>query len=186
MTVSEIELAYNLSVTRKLEDCDFYGNFSPLYVGKVLSAYEYYRKLTMAEAIRKKERFEMEEMEKKSRLTPEEEVQLTKEIIFSLYKESKETNEVNDPFNIAYNLFRKHGWMKVTQEDIDGGMKAGKDKYQSDKQKEGLFKQIDINPEITIKRHARNHIVKKYFENVDIDILINNIVPELFCNLDQQ
>ena len=56
LTVPEIELAIKLSVRRKLKDTEFHGYFSPMYVGKVLDSYLYYRKMTMADAIRRREK----------------------------------------------------------------------------------------------------------------------------------
>jgi hypothetical protein len=55
LTVNEIELAYTLSVTNRLREAEFFGYFSPLYVGKVLDAYLYYRKITMADTIRRRD-----------------------------------------------------------------------------------------------------------------------------------
>jgi hypothetical protein len=119
LTLGEIELAYNLSVIRVLDDTEFYGSFSPLYVGKVLSSYLYYRKMTLADAIRRKEKYEMEQQEISNRPTPEEEAQLTKEILKDFYRKSQETGEVNDPFNICYNFLRKYHFMKVSKDDIE-------------------------------------------------------------------
>ena len=186
LTLAEIELSINLSINRKLDDCEFYGFFSPMYVSKVLGAYMYYRKVTMADSIRKKEKFEMEEQEKKNKPTPEQEALLTQEITLGFYKEFLKTGEVNDPFNLTYNFLRKHKWLIVTQDDIDKAMANGKSKYQEVRQKDAMLRAMSDNPETEIKRHARNFFVANYFKNVDIDILINNIKPELFLNLEEK
>lgn len=188
LTIAEVELAYNLSVVNKLEDIKFFGQFSPMYVGKVLSAYLYYRKMTLADPIRKKEKAQFEEEEKSNKPTPQQESDLTKEIIEGFYKQWQETGSINDVFNICYNFFRKVNvrWLTVTKEDIDISMQKGKLKYQQRKQKEdaGFLGEINDNAELEIKRHARNYLVEKYFETVDIIILLNNIKPELFANLE--
>ena len=182
LTLSEIELAYNLSITRKLDDVEFYGSFSPLYVGKVLQSYLYYRKITMADAIRKKEKFDQQELEKKNKPTPEEEAKLTKEIVADFYKKSRETGEVDDPFNICYNLFRKAKFLKVSQDDIDEATLYGEKKYQENRKSPNLFAKFQDNKELEVKRHARNYLVLKYFDTISIDILLLKIRPELFIN----
>lgn len=180
LTVAEIELAFTLSINRKLDDCEFYGFFSPQYIGKVLNSYMYYRKLTLADALRRREKFEQEEQEKKNRPTPEQQAEMTKELFRGFYKEFEETGEVSDPFNLSYNFLRKEKWMKVSEADINESMAYGKEKYQREKQKEGLLRQVSDNPDIEIKRYARNYLVAKYFKNVDINVLVNNIKPEFF------
>lgn len=185
LTLAEVELAINLSINRKIDDCEFYGFFSPMYVSKVLGSYMYYRKITMADSIRRKEKFEWEEREKQNKPTPEQEALLTQELTLGFYKEFLKTGTVNDPFNLTYNFLRKHKWLTVTQAEIDEAMAAGKTQYQESKQKQNMINKIlPDNPETETKRHARNYLVAKYFKNVDIDILINNIKPELFLNLD--
>jgi hypothetical protein len=184
LTLSEIELAFTLSINRKLDDCEFFGFFSPNYVSKVLHAYMYYRKLALADALRAKEKFELEEAEKASRPTPEQECETTRELFLNFYEEFKKNGEINDPFNLAYNLLRKEKWMKVSESDINESLQQGKVKYQQERQKESLLRQVSDNQELEIKRHARNYLVAKYFKNVDIDVLINNIKPELFTNLE--
>lgn len=182
LTLAEIELAYNLSVMRKLDDTEFYGSFSPLYVGKVLSSYLYYRKITLAEAIRMKEKFEMEQEELRNRPTPEEEAKLTKEILQDFYRKSQEVGEVADPFNICYNFLRKYKFLKVGQEDIDEAMEYGNRAYLTDVQKDGFLSNLEKNKEVEIKRYARNYLVKRYFDKIDIEILLSKVTPELFLN----
>jgi hypothetical protein len=56
------------------------------------------------------------------------------------------------------------------------------DEQSKARQKKGLktaFSSIDIF-QMEEKKWARNYCVQKYFENVDIDILCNKIIPEHF------
>ena len=182
LTLGEIELAYNLSVMRKLEDCEFYGSFSPLYVGKVLSAYLYYRKMTLAEAIRKKEKFEMEQEEVRNKPTPEEEANLTKEILKDFYKKSQEVGEVADPFNLCYNFLRKFKFLKITQDEIDEAMRFGEKMYLNNAQKNNILSNLGNDKETETKRYARNYLVKRYFDKTDIEILLSRVTPDLFVN----
>jgi hypothetical protein len=179
LTIEEIRLAYNLSVTRKLQDVEFYGMFSPLYVGKVLDSYLYYRKLTMADVIRAKEKHDQELKEQQNRPSPEQQCESTKAIVNDLYKQYKETGEIRDVFNICYNFLRKHDMLVVTKEDIALAMEYGKKMVQS-KEKPLMEKIKESDRDLDIKRGARNWCVQNYFENVNIDVLLNNIKPNLF------
>ena len=179
LTLEEIRLAFKLSITRKLEQVEFYGYFSPLYVGKVLDSYLYYRKLTMADVIRRKEKDEKEELEIKNRPSAEQQAKNMKEILNQFYKEYQETKEINDVFSIAYNFLRKHDFLKVEKEDIDLALEYGKKKY-FEKEKKLTDKIVEVERDLEIKRHARNWCVQKYFKNVDFIVLQNNIKSELF------
>jgi hypothetical protein len=179
LTLAEIELAYTLSIARKLEDVEFFGYFSPLYIGKVIDSYLFYRKTTMADTIRRRERHLQELAEQKNIPTPEQQAKDTKEIIKHFYDKCKESGEVDDPLNITYNFLRKHQLIKISQQDIDNAMAYGKEKTKQKKM--NIFQKVlKDSDEFEIKIHARNYVVKKYFENVDIDVLINNIKPEHF------
>ena len=50
--------------------------------------------------------------------------------------------------------------------------------YRSNESELKADKEKKLNDEI--KKHARNYIVKKFLSNTDINVLINNIKPELF------
>lgn len=182
LTLGEIELAYNLSVMRVLDDTEFYGSFSPLYVGKVLSSYLYYRKMTLADAIRRKEKYEMEVAEQNNKPTPEEEAQLTREILKDFHRKSQEIGEVNDPFNICYNFLRKYKFLKVGQDDINEAMLIGEKMYTHNAQKNAILSNLGNDKEMETKRNARNYLVKRYFDKTDIEILLSKVTAGLFVN----
>lgn len=66
--------------------------------------------------------------------------------------------------------------MKLTQTDIDEAMAMAK----TVTKKPNPFERAIVSEEFEIKRHARNFCVKKFFENVDIVVILNNIKPEFF------
>jgi hypothetical protein len=180
LTLAEIELAIKLSVLRKIEG-DFYGYFSPMYVAKVLDSYLHYRKMTMADAIRRKEKADMEEKERANRPSPENQAENTRKIFREYYSAWKETGEIRDVFSICYNFLRKHKMLEVSQSMITEAQEYGKKKVMEAKQKKALTDRIDSNYyEAEEKSWARTYCVQKYFETVDIDVLANNIKPELF------
>lgn len=175
LTLAEIELAYTLSISRKLEDVEFFGYFSPLYIGKVLDSYLYYRKMNMADAIRKRERYLQEQAEIQNRPSPEEQCKDTKEIMSGFYEKWKETGEVDDLLNICYNFLRKIKLLKLTQAEIEEAMQvAKKNKIMNPMAK------IIVSDEFQNKVLARNYCVKKFFERTDISVILENIKPEQF------
>ncbi len=178
LTLQEINLAIELSVTRKLSDTEFYGFFSPMYVAKVLDSYLYHRKITMADTIRRKEKHDAEILEEQNKPSPEQQCELFKEIMKGFYQDWKSSGEISDPFSLAYNYLKKHNLLVVTKDDIEQAMEYAKNKINSmkkeDIRKRRMFTETDE------KRLARNWCVQKYFESVDIDILINNIKSEQF------
>ncbi len=179
LTISEIELAYTLSVTNKLKDVEFYGSFSPLYVGKVLDSYLYYRKLTLADTIRRKQKYDNELKEIESRPSPEKQCNDLKSAIKDMYEEFKQTGYLRDPFNICYNYFRRTKMLIVKKEEIDGAMDYGKKMYLS--KERNLFEKVsESSKESEIQRYARNWCVQNYFNKMGIDVILNNIKVEHF------
>ena len=183
LTIEEIRLACNLSVTRQLEDVEFYGSFSPLYVGKILDAYKYHRKRTLAETIRRKEVHDNKQKDIANKPTPEESQKMMKELFRDFYKEYQETGEVRDVFNFCYNFLREHKWISPTPAEVDAAMAWGKEKAakaKEDFKNKSPFDKFRINEEVEYKRWARNWCVQNYFKSVNIDVLLNNIKAELF------
>lgn len=174
----EIELAYNMALTGKLEDVKYFGNFSPLYVGKVLTAYTRYRKETLIEVYNRKNKKEM--LEQDSKPSPQEQADLTKQIIHDFYVAFKETGEIDDPFSLCYNYLFKNELIKPTKEDVDSAVKWGKEKVEAIKGNMNAFSGFKINEELQYKRWARSWCVQKFFKTVDINILLNNIIPSQF------
>lgn len=176
LTLAEIELAFNLSISRKLEDVEFFGYFSPLYIGKVLDSYLYWRKMTMADVVRNREVHLQKEAEKNSRPSPEQQCQDTKDIILEFYNKWKETGDIDDMLNICYNFLRRTKILKLTQAEIDEAMIQAK---KIEKKTSPILKSL-MTDEFEVKMNARNYCVKKFFEKIDINDLLNNITPEYF------
>ena len=180
LTLKEIKLAYILSILGKLEEVEFYGNFSAIYISKVLNSYLYYRKMQLADAIRRKEKHEQEVLEANNKPTPQEEAELTKEIFRNFYNQWKEVGEINDLFNICYNFLRKHTFMKVEKEEIDMAMEWGGKKAENIRKEGGYEKYVAESEKKEIQRWARNWCVQNFFSKIDFIIFENNIKPELF------
>jgi len=184
LTLKEVELAYHLSAIRVLDDVEFHGYFSPMYVGKVIDAYLYYRKKNLADAIRRKETEEWKQADKKNRPTPEKQAEDWKEMVEDFYKKYKETGEIEDVFNLCYDYFRnKSKILKISKETLDEAMIYGQEK--ADKKKKNSNPFIRSFTENSIEkerdRWAKNYCVQKFFSNIkEINLLLETIKPEHF------
>ena len=187
LTLKEVELAYHLSATRVLEDVDFHGYFSPMYVGKVIDAYLYYRKKQLADAIRRKEKQEWLDADMKNKPTPEEQAKDWKEMVEGFYDRYKQTGEIEDIFNLCYDYFRnKNKLLKISKETLDEAMVYGLDKAEKKKKATSPFLKIDsatqhLNLDKERDRWAKNYCVQKFFGSLkDINLLLETIQPEHF------
>ena len=179
LTISEIELAYKLSILNKLSNVEFYGQFAPMYVAKVLDSYLYYRKMTLADSIRRREKALQEEAEKRNKPTPEVMAEDWKKMVYEYYEEWKQNGEIRDAFSLLYNYLRKWKMMIVTKETIEEAQAYGKKKIAEFKEKEffGIDSHLYDSQE---KSFSRNYCVQKFFKTVDINMLANNIKVEHF------
>ena len=181
LTISEIELAMKLSVLRKLKEVEFHGYFSPMYVARVLDSYLYYRKMTMADAIRRKEKALLDEKERLNRPSPEQQAEDTRILIKSFYEEFMQNKEIKDVFTICYKYLRRTRLMVISKETVEEAQKYGKNKVQENIQEmKRNFQKVEFNLDTEEKKCVRNYCVGKFFKTVDINVLLNNIKPEHF------
>jgi len=181
LTIAEIELAYKLATLNKLDDAEFYGHFSPIYVSKVLNSYLYYRKKTLAETIRRKEKYEINLLSEKNKPTPEEEAELTKKIFKDFYEQHQSGKDINDILNICWTFLRKYKMISPTKDEIDKAMEFGEQKSKSNEETIWKFYETSgINREDDVKRFARNYCVQRFFEKINIEEFLDKIKPELF------
>jgi len=191
LTFEEIELAYILSLTDKLEDCEYFGYFSPLYVGKVLNAYLHYRKIQLADAIRRQEKAKLLEKESKEKPTPEQEAELTIELFKDFYNQNKETRQITDVFNICWNYIRKqlkdgnkdflHRWTNPQKADYEEAMQYAEKNFMKDIIDPYGGEGIDKDwKEKQIKKIARNYCIQKYFDDMEFENIVKNIKSEHF------
>ena len=190
LAFEEIELAYILSLTDKLDDCEYFGFFSPLYVGKVLNAYLHYRKMQLADAIRRQEKAKLIEMEEKQKPTPEKEAELTCEIFKDFYNQAKEGKDISDIFNLCWNYLRGqvksgnknffHRWTNPQKDDYEEAIAYAKKKVEEKSLETPFEKLIPNDKESQIKKIARNYCVQQYFKDEKFENIVKNIKPEHF------
>lgn len=175
LTIGEIELAIELSLSR-LSDVQYFGQFAPMYVSKVLESYLYYRKMTLADPIRRKQKDDMEAERKASIPSKEKQANEWKIMVMDYYKEWKATGEIRDVFSLLYYYLRRCNMMKINQERIIEAQIYGKKKV-SELKKDSID---DILAHNTEKGFSRNYCVQRFFEDINIITLVNNIKPEHF------
>ena len=180
LTVNEIKLAYTYVILGKTENVEFYGNFSIAYIAKVLNAYLYYRRVTMADLIRRKEKHEQELLESSNKPSPEEQQKLTIWIFEKFYKEWKQTGEVSDICNLCYRFLRDHKLMKLTKQETDAAMEYGAKKALSVEQKANPLVEVFAPKEKETQRWARNWCVAQYFKKHTLQQITNQIKIDLF------
>ena len=180
LTLNEIKLAYTYVILGKTENVEFYGNFSVAYIAKVLNAYLYYRRVTMADLIRRKEKYEQEQLEKSTKPSPEEEQKVTVWIFEKFYKEWEETGEVSDICNLCFRFLREHKMLVITKEQTEEAMKYGAKKALSVEQKRNPLVEAVAPKEKETQRWARNWCVAEYFKNNTLQSITDQIKPELF------
>jgi hypothetical protein len=181
LTVKEIELAYNLCAKQKLENCNYYGYFSPFYVGQVLDSYLHYRKDTMSEVLKKKDRFKYLQ-ESSVKPSPEEESEVTKDMFRRFYENHKNGKEFVDPYEICWKTLRKHKWLELSKEETDEALEYANKKVEMiEKDIFNYFERKEFNKEYEIKVIARAYCIQKFFDKLNnIDELLEKITPEIF------
>lgn len=179
ITYEEVELAIKLSVMRTLKDVEFNGYFSPMYVGKVLDSYLYYRKLIMAEPIRKKNIYEQQIEEEKKRPSPEKRAEDVRAFMKEFYHQFLQTGEIRDLFNIAYNFLIEYDFMQITAAQKKAADEYGQSKVSQIRAKDADMIAMEHIP-IEKERWARNWCVQNFFKTTDINELIELITPNIF------
>jgi hypothetical protein len=177
ITIEEIDLAIDLSLTDKLDvDVRTFNSFSPMYVSRILNGYiEHRRKLYNDIYSRKVRVDEITEMEKKP--TPKEQMDSTIDLIRHFYDKFKKDGFIDDVFNILYNYFRRTKKINPSKEVIDEAIKYGKIK--SEEHINSYFADVLIkerpNKKQMENRYARNYCVCKFFENLNLEEFISKI-----------
>lgn len=182
LTIDEINLAIELSLTDKLEcDTKTYNVFSPMYVSRILNAYIEYKKKINKELVERKSIAEIKETVVKD-ITPQEKMESIIELIRYLYDDYKEKGVVNDYFNTLYNYFRRTNRINPSKETVNDALLYAKNETSSHINSYFAFalKEEKPNRETLEKRFARNYCVKLYFDQIDIEELIKSITLNEF------
>ena len=202
LTLDEINLIIDLSMVGKLNvDANTYGNFSPMYVSRIIQAYLDYKKELLLEILQRRDEHEQKELaEHSTKPIPEESMENMIYIIKAEYERYNQHSVVSDPFNIVFNFLKRTKRLvidkELTNQALEYANRMAKtalieqtlsengqireisavmsdDEYRlNDKQKE--------NKDNLVKRYARNYCVEKYFSIKNIDEIIESITLKEF------
>ena len=188
ITVAEISLAVDLYILGKLSgDIKHYGSFSMLYICDVINSYLEYRKITLAEFVKKRDLYKFQEEQKEKIMTPEEDMQLTKEILIDFYKKYQETGTVDDILNICYKFISKNKLMVFTEQLISDALEYGKKQFIADVAKSNqsfnrYVKEYVLSQEEQEKVYSRNYCTSVFFQNNTSDEILGMININQFIN----
>ena len=181
LTLDEINLAINLSLTNKLEvDTKTYNNFSAFYISQILNAYLTYKRKLYNELSYKLEKNELDyNVEKPS---AEDNMKLMKELIIGFYEDYQKDGYINDVFNLVYDFLKKIKKLNFNNLIIEEAILYGEKMAIKEKiHVYGINSKEKIDLELIKKRYSRNYCVQLFFKEIfDINIFLNELKLEMF------
>jgi len=181
LTIKQIRMAIDLSLTGVLDiDPKLYNNsFAPLYIGRVLTAYQKYQAEVMNRIAKEKLAADMQVVLKPEARTYEQKVQDIRGIIISYAKLVKKTKSFEIDFRSnTFHFLKKHGlgdWSKesldeikaLAKQDVDNSIAVGLMK----KIQESLnVNEAEREQDKLLKNFGRYHFCKRFFDTIeDVD-----------------
>lgn len=180
LSVEEIYHAVDLSLTDKLDvDIRTFNVFSPMYVSRILNAFNEYKKKGVHEILSRKF---IDDSNKETKPTPEEQRSKMLELIKYFYDEYKAKGEISDFFNTLYNYFRRSGILKPNKEVVNQALEYGKAKSSEYFNEHFMDKLSDEKPnkENIEKRYARNYCVQVFFQQRSLEAINESVLVKHF------
>jgi hypothetical protein len=171
LRIGDIHEAINLSVAGKL-DCDneAYNNFSPLYIGRILNAYNEYRNQIIGQV---KRQITIQESKKSSELTLEQKTQLWQDSFLSAWKIVHTGGFFEDYGHSWYEYIKKNKLVSNSQELTDSALDYAKKRIAEEKPNAKSLRDF-VNEvhtprvdEVEMKnRYARFYVVNYWLQNI--------------------
>lgn len=171
LRIGDIHEAINLSVAGKL-DCDneAYNNFSPLYIGRILNAYNEYRNQIIGQV---KRQITIQEAKKSSELTLEQKTQLWQDSFLSAWKIVSAGGFFEDYGHSWYEYIKKNRLVSNSQELTDSALDYAKKRIAEEKPNAKSLRDF-VNEvhtprvdEVEMKnRYARFYVVNYWLQNI--------------------
>jgi len=176
ITLKEISLAIKLSLQNKLSvDVECYGNFSPLYISKILNSYLDYSQETMQNINWRKKSYDNMLPPPKDERTYEQKVEATKKVIlfYSDWVKTKDTY-VGDYNEVVWEFLKGLGMLDPTKVNLEEAEQWADDRIKlesittqakvfsklSYEKKENEFKKFR-------KLYGRYFVMKKIFREIE-------------------
>ena len=185
ITLKEISLAIKLSLQNKLGvDVECYGNFSPLYISKILNSYIDYSKETMQNIGWRKKSYDNMLPPPKDERTYEQKVEAIKKVIlfYSDWVKTKDTY-VGDYNNVIWEFLKGLGMLDPTKVNLEEAEQWADDriKLESITTQAKVFSKLSYEKkELEFKKfrklYGRYYVMKKIFREIEnVQEFINNI-----------
>lgn len=191
-TLADIRLAMNWSISGKI-DVGFVTqkNISAFYISKCMQSYEARKMHLVNEIAYNKQRMEnRRDLDTKTEVTAEYKCQVFKEYLISIYESYKDNETFWDTQESIYKWMKATNQINPTKDEIDEALNYADVKMRKDKEErnmETILRGIkptsaDQNPEEKRKKYAREHIVCKKFDEMDIIQLLKKVHVSYFKN----
>lgn len=171
LRIGDIHEAINLSVAGKL-DCDneAYNNFSPLYIGRILNAYNEYRNQIIGQV---KRQITIQESKKANELTQEEKSRLWRESFLSAWNIVHTGGFFEDYGHSWYDYIKKNKLVTNSQELTDKALEYAKKRISEEKPNAKSLRDF-VNEVHTPRvdetemknRYARFYVVNYWLQNI--------------------
>jgi hypothetical protein len=173
LNLVDINQAINLSLKGDLNiDAEHYQNFTPLYIAKVLNAYQSYRGKVIYDIRNSIDKIENKPVEP----TIKEKVAITISSLESMYSQ-REDKRFHDYGGVTYDFIKRNELMVFTKVLVAEAMEYGKKQNLDSKRKsaykdavQGTQKNLKTareKKEETIRNSARNYVVQKWLLKYD-------------------
>jgi len=185
ITLKEISLAIKLSLQNKLSvDVECYGNFSPLYISKILNSYLDYSQETMQNINWRKKSYDNMLPPPKDERTYEQKVEAIKKVIlfYADWVKTKDTY-VGDYNEVVWEFLKGLGLLDPTKVNLEEAEQWADDriKLESITTQAKVFSKLSYEKkEIEFKKfrklYGRYYVMKKIFREIDnVQDWLNNI-----------
>jgi len=165
-------------------DADHYGKLTPIYVSKVLKAYQEYRGEVTFIVKQKIDKIEEQTIKQ---VNPKERLDNFKKLLLMSKEENQRGLFVNDTGDCIYDFLKKNKLFDFSNKEfVKECIDFGEKKFQKDKSnlvntaiiKKGTFKtakDLIFDKEDIVKRHAREYAVNNWLSKNDIEKFIQKI-----------
>jgi replicative superfamily II helicase len=168
-------------------DAEPYGKLSPIYVSKVLKAYQEYK---MDVVFKVRESIEKVKQTEVKPISNEERINNFKKLLSIAYEDCYKGLYYKDAGDSIYNFIKYNKLVKLSKELIAEAMDFGTKEYERQKKQKALesvvkhhsFKSVadfKFEKEDIIKKNAREFVVNRWLSKVDLKNLLQKINIEM-------
>lgn len=190
-TLEDIKLAMNWAISGKI-DMQFVStkSINANYVSKALNQYEDEKRAIVQRIAEAKDSYERQiSREQKMEVSPKEKADIFKETLLHAYNDYKQNGSFIDFQDFIYNWMKNNKILSPSQKDVLDAMTYGETKLREvkhlelqDKEKaKNLTKYFESqDDEFRKKKFARNYVISKFFDKVELGQLLGYIKLEQF------